>query len=380
MLYLCYQRRTTMKNAFPEIKKQLGFGCMRLPTKNGEIDYQEMCKMVDSFLEQGFNYFDTARPYHGQQSEIAVRECLVKRHPRESFVLTNKLTQGFFKDVDDLDRMFQDQLDACGVQYFDFYLLHAMNNKRFEYFRDNGIFDKAFQWQEQGKIRHVGFSFHDTADVLDKMLTTYPQIEVVQLQINYIDMDDPEVQSAKCLEVAKKHNKPVFVMEPVKGGRLATLTETSKQPLLALNGGSLASYAIRFCASIPQVSAVLSGMSNFEQLADNTSYMKDFVALNDVERQAIDQTCKLLKATPLVGCTACKYCVDGCPKHINIPQWFECLNTFRTYGKTDVWEIGAAKRNGTLASHCIGCGKCEQACPQKLPIRQLLKETAEKCE
>ncbi|MGN0814638.1 MAG: aldo/keto reductase [Candidatus Coproplasma sp.] len=367
---------------FDKVKKNFGFGCMRLPMKGEEVDYTELNKMVDSFIENGFNYFDTAHGYVGTKSEIAVRECLVKRYPRESFVLTDKLTNFYFKTEEEVRPFFESQLKACGVDYFDFYLMHAQSKKNFAYFKRCRAYEQALELRKEGKIKHFGISFHDTADVLDEILTEYPQIEVVQIQLNYVDYDDPSVQSRKCLEVCNRHGKPVIVMEPVKGGNLINLPEEAKKYFDGLDGGSYASYAIRFAASCKGVFMVLSGMSNTAQMSDNISYMKDFKPLDETELKAVQSVCDVFKGMNLIACTACRYCTDGCPKKISIPDLFACLNAKNIYHdwNADYYYNEVHTKNGGKASDCIKCGKCESACPQHLPIRKLLADVAKEFE
>lgn len=366
---------------FEKVKKNFGFGCMRLPMKGEEVDYAEMNKMVDEFIANGFNYFDTAHGYIETKSEIAVRECLVKRYPRESFVLTNKLTNFFFKSESDVRPFFESQLKACGVDYFDFYLMHAQSKDKFEYFKQCRAYEQALEFKKEGKIKHFGISFHDTADVLDNILSEYPQIEVVQIQLNYVDFDDPAVQSRKCLEVCNKHGKPVIVMEPVKGGNLVRLPDGAKKYFDEL-GGSYASYAIRFAASQKGVFMVLSGMSDLAQMTDNISYMKDFKPLNEKELVAVNNTCAAFKSMNLIPCTACRYCVDGCPKKISIPDLFACLNAKSIYHdwNADYYYNEVHTKSKGKASDCIKCGKCEKACPQHLHIRDLLVQVAKEFE
>lgn len=365
---------------FDNVHKKLGFGCMRLPMKDGEVDYAEFNKMVDMFMENGFNYFDTAHGYVDTKSEIAVRECLVKRYPRDSFVLTDKLTNFYFKSEKDVRPFFESQLKACGVDYFDFYLMHAQSKEIFAQFKQCRAYEQALEFLAEGKIKHFGISFHDTADVLEQILTEYPQIEVVQIQLNYVDYDDPAVQSRKCLEVCNKHNKPVIVMEPVKGGNLVNLPDEAKRYYDEL-GGSYASFAIRFAAGCKGVFMVLSGMSDFAQMSDNISYMKDFTPLNEKELQAVQSVCAVFKAMNLIPCTACRYCIDGCPKKISIPDLFACLNTKNIYNDWNAsYYYEVHTKSGGKASECIECGKCEKACPQHLSIRELLKTVAKEFE
>ena len=363
---------------FDEVKKNFGFGCMRFPMKDGEVDKNELCAMVDAFIAEGFNYFDTAHGYLGGKSEIAVRECLTSRYPREAYLLADKLTSCFFSSEKDIRPFFEDQLRICGVDYFDFYLMHAQNKEIFEKFKACRAYETAFALKAEGKIRHVGLSFHDGAEVLDMILNTYPQVEFVQLQLNYIDWDDPVVQSKLCYEVCRKHGKPVIVMEPVKGGSLANLPKEANRILGDLGGGSAASYAVRFAAGHEGVFMVLSGMSNREQMDDNLSYMKDFKPLSEIELDAVKKVCAVIRAQHLIPCTACRYCTDGCPRHIRIPDAFACLNAKQSkHGwNSAVYYNNICLKNGGRASDCIGCGKCEKVCPQHLPIRELLKKVA----
>ncbi len=365
-------------NTFPEVKKKFGFGCMRLPMDGEKVDYAEFTKMVDEFMAQGFNYFDTARVYIGGQSETAIRDCVVKRYPRESFILTDKLSGALFNSEEEVRPLFEKQLESCGVDYFDFYLMHAQTKTIFEKYKKCRAYEQAFELKKEGKIKHVGLSFHDTADVLDEILNEYPDVEAVQIQLNYIDFDDPAVQARLCYEVCCKHNKPVIVMEPVKGGSLVNLPEQGKAILDDLHGGSTASYAIRFAAGFDNIFMVLSGMSDMAQMNDNLSYMKDFKPLNEEEKQAIAKVCDVIRSTHLIPCTACRYCTDGCPKHILIPDLFSCMNAKQLYRdwNSDYYYNEVYTKNHGKASDCIGCGKCEKSCPQHLPIRELLKETA----
>ena len=360
------------------IKKNFGFGCMRLPLKDGEIDLAETSRMVDYFLEQGFNYFDTAHGYLQGRSETALKACLTSRHPRDSYILTDKLTGTFFKTEADIRPFFQSQLEACGVDYFDFYLMHAQSAAFYQHFKKCRAYETAFALKAEGKIKHVGISFHDHAEVLEQILTDYPEIEVVQIQFNYVDYDDPAVQSRKCYEVCRRHGKPVLVMEPVKGGNLVNLPEEARKVLDELHGGSPASYAIRFAAGFPGMMMVLSGMSSMEQMKDNLSYMKDFQPLNETELEAVKKVQRIFRAMNLIPCTACRYCTDGCPRQIAIPDLFAVMNTKQIYHdwNADFYYNNVYTGAGRRASDCIQCGRCEKACPQHLPIRRLLTEIA----
>ncbi|MDE6261101.1 MAG: aldo/keto reductase [Oscillospiraceae bacterium] len=364
------------------IKKNFGFGCMRLPMKDNEVDTEQFSRMVDAFLEAGFNYFDTAHGYISTKSEPAIRECLTSRYPRDRYILTDKLTAPYFNQESDIRPFFQSQLEICGVDYFDFYLMHAQSADSFAKFKRCRAYETALELKAEGKIRHMGISFHDTADVLDQILTEYPQVEVVQLQLNYVDWDDPAVQSRKCWEVCRKHNKPVIVMEPCKGGSLTNLPDNAKAALDALEGGSPASYAIRFAAGQEGVFMVLSGMSDMAQMEDNIGFMKQFQPLDDREMAAVAQVCAVFRGQDLIPCTACRYCTDGCPMKISIPDLFACMNakkTFQTWNADFYYESVHTVNNGK-ASACVKCGKCETACPQHLPIRELLVKVAEEFE
>ena len=363
------------------IKKNFGFGCMRLPMIGEEVDIEQTKQMVDAFLDAGFNYFDTAHGYIQGKSEKALKTCLTSRYPREKYILTDKLTANYFKTEADIRPFFESQLEICGVEYFDFYLMHAQGLVNYDHFKECRAYETAFDLKAEGKIRHVGLSFHDRAEVLERILTEYPEIEVVQIQFNYVDYDDPAVQSRKCYEVCRKFNKPVIVMEPVKGGNLVNLPEDAKAVLEDLHGGSPVSYAIRFVAGFPGMMMVLSGMSNMEQLEDNTSYMQNFKPLDDKEMKVIENAVKTLHASVSIPCTACKYCVEFCPMKIAIPDYFALYNaekqerSDKPFNAQRLYYDNLTKSHGK-ASACISCRMCEKHCPQHIEISKWMKEVA----
>lgn len=368
--------------AFENVNKKFGFGCMRLPMKGDKVDTEEFSKMVDTFIENGFNYFDTAHGYLGGLSETAIKECLTSRYPRDQYILTDKLTNFFFKKEEDIRPFFESQLEACGVDYFDYYLMHAQSADNFAFFKKCHAYETALELKKEGKIRHFGISFHDRADVLEQILKEYPQIEAVQIQFNYLDYEDPAVESRKCYEVCCKYGKPVIVMEPVKGGNLVKLPDEARAVFDKLHGGSPAGYAIRFAAGFEGIRMVLSGMSSLEQMEDNISYMKDFQPLSKEEQEAVQKVTEIFQSQNMIQCTACRYCTAGCPKHISIPDLFACMNVKKIFNdwNTDYYYNNVHTVNNGKASDCIKCGKCEKACPQHLPIRKLLEDVAEEFE
>ncbi len=370
-----------MDNSFPEIKTFFGFGCMRLPMIGSEVDIEQFKEMTDYFLDNGFNYFDTAHGYIDGKSEKAIKVALTDRYPRDKYLLTDKLTEPYFDKEEDIRPFFQSQLDACGVEYFDFYLMHAQNAHNFEKFKKCRAYETAFDLKKEGKIRHVGLSFHDKATVLDNILTTYPEIEIVQIQLNYVDYEDSPAESRKVYEVCRKHGKPVIVMEPVKGGSLVKLPAEAQKVFEDLGDGlSNASYAIRYAASFDGIRIVLSGMSDMAQMKDNVSFMKDFKPLSDEENKAVAKVTELYKKLNMIPCTACHYCVEEnhCPMDIMIPELFAALNmkkVFNDWGQFHQYNNVLTVNNGK-ASACIECGGCEAVCPQQLEIRALLKDVA----
>lgn len=359
---------------------------MRLPLKGSlnplRINHDVLRKMVDSFIADGFTYFDTAYMYHGGLSEVAARKDIVARYPRERFTLTDKLPIAFMKSEKDNERIFKKQLNRCGVDYFDYYLLHNLGEENYAKAIKFRSFEFLKKIKDEGRVRKIGFSYHDSAELLDKILTEHPEIEIVQLQINYLDWENESIQSRKCYEVAVKHNKPVIVMEPVKGGSLAKVPEQAEKIFTDYNkDASVASWAIRFAASLPAVEVVLSGMSDFAQLKDNTGYMNNFTPLNDTEKAIINEARNIITASIAVPCTACRYCSDGCPVHIAIPEYFSLYNAEKLIEKKNMFSVQQTYYDNLIkkfgkASACINCGKCEKSCPQHIQIRSYLKEVA----
>lgn len=368
---------------------KLGFGTMRLPLLKADdatsIDYETFSKMVDVYMAAGFNYFDTAYPYHQEMSEGAVRKCLVERYPRESFILADKMPILRVTSSEDYQKFFDEQLNRCGVTYFDYYLLHNMGIDRYVKTQKYGGFEFIKGLKEKGLVKNIGFSFHDSADILDKILSEHPEVDFVQLQINYLDWESEVVQSAKCYDVATKHGKPVIVMEPVKGGALVNVPESAKKLMdecTVNNGGnpesvSEASYAIRYVASLDNVMLVLSGMSSLPQVEDNISYMKNFRPLNEAEKAMLERCADIINGETAVQCTSCKYCLEECPISVNIPGYFGLLNLYRSLNKKTNMYYERASFDHAKASECLKCGKCEKICPQHINIREKLVEFAD---
>ena len=362
-----------------EIPK-LGFGLMRLPMIEKEVDIEQTKTMVDMFMKAGFTYFDTAYGYIGGKSEEAVKPALVDRYPRESFQLATKLPAWAAKSAEEAREMLQTSLKRTGAGYFDFYLLHNCGDTRTAKFDEYGLWDFVLEAKEKGLVKHVGFSFHDKADVLDELLTKHPQMEFVQLQINYADWESDSVQARKCYEVARKHGKPVIIMEPVKGGNLAKLPESVDSIFKAADAeASDSAWAIRFAASLEGIVTVLSGMSNIDQMADNLKTMTNFKPLDEADRKVVADAQAALMAIPHIDCTGCQYCVKGCPMEINIPGIFNAMNTKLIYGNLAgaKGNYGWATMKGGKASACVECGQCEGVCPQHIGIIEELKKAAE---
>ncbi|MCH3918560.1 MAG: aldo/keto reductase [Spirochaetia bacterium] len=358
--------------------RKLGFGFMRLPMKGTDVDIEQTKEMVDLFLGKGFTYFDTAYGYLGGKSEEAIKIALVDRYPREKFQLATKLPawEGA-STTEEARNMFFTSLKRTGAGYFDFYLLHNLGDERTEYFDRFGIWDFVQEQKRKGLIRHVGFSFHDKADVLDALLIAHPEVEFVQLQINYADWGSDSVQSHKCYDVARKHGKPVVIMEPVKGGSLADLPPKAASVFRKTEPeASVASWALRYVASLEGLITVLSGMSTLDQVKDNVATFEHFKSLDASERETIEQVRNILDKVPKVPCTDCRYCREGCPQGIDIPGIFSAMNNFMVFDnlKGAKGSYSWATRKGSKASSCIACGQCESVCPQHIPIIEELKK------
>lgn len=367
--------------------KKLGFGLMRLPLNDksnpADIDMEQLKQMVDLFMENGFTYFDTAWMYNAFASESAAKEALVSRYPRESFTLATKLHAGFIETKEDCDKIFNTQLERTGAGYFDYYLIHGIEATMIEKYESLECFDWLLEKKAAGLVKHAGFSFHDTPEMLEEILTKHPEMEFVQLQINYLDWESEWIRSRACYEVAERHGKPVIVMEPVKGGTLAKVPAEAEALFKAQDPSmSVPSWAIRFAASLPNVMVVLSGMSSIDQMKDNLSYMKEFRPLSEEEQKICFKAADIINSQIAIPCTGCSYCTEGCPMNIAIPQYFSIYNEdMREHLEEKGWTINFTNYeiiSGTRgkASDCIACGQCEGVCPQHLSIIDYLKDVA----
>ena len=358
---------------------KLGFGLMRLPTNDDVVDVERVKKMVDLYMEAGLNYFDTAYVYHGGKSEEVIREALVERYPRDSFYLTTKMPIWCVNSEEDLDRIFNEQKTRTGVEYFDLYLLHSIEDSNYEKYEKYDVFSWALKKKEEGQIKHMGFSYHGSPELLPTVLDKHPEVEFVQIQLNYADWNNPVVRSGELYEILSKRNIPMIIMEPVKGGTLAQLKPELEAMYKAFKpDSSIASWAFRFVGSLPGVMTILSGMSSEEQMADNIKTFANFEPLTQEESDLISKVTRIMLDTPTIACTACRYCTEGCPMSISIPDIFRTVNTIRLYGdgfRPHAFYNGLVETHGR-AGDCVACGQCESVCPQHLPIIELLAEAS----
>lgn len=369
------------------MEKKFGFGCMRLPLLKSAIqdsfNYEVIDTLVDTFIDEGFTYFDTAYTYHGYHGEEGVNNALVKRHKREKFSLTTKLPLRDVNSYEDMERVFEEQLKHCGVTYFDYYILHNMGKNVYQKICDIDGFSFVEKLKKEGKVKKIGMSFHDTPELLEEILSMHQELDFIQLQVNYMDMDNPNIQSRRCLEIADFYHMPVIVMEPCKGGMLANVPKEAEVLMKQYNPkASIPSWAIRFAASQKGVMMVLSGMNSLAQVLDNTSYMKEFVPLNEEEYAILEQVIKIINKDVVIPCTACRYCEKGCPKKIAIPDYFSLYNSAvlnKNFSSQGVYYNNLTIDHG-LASACVNCKQCEQACPQHIAITTYLKDVVKKFE
>lgn len=360
---------------------KLGFGMMRLPRKGDGIDIEETKKLVDAFMISRFNYFDTAFAYPG--SEEAIKEALVNRYPRKSYYLASKCAiWSGCKEKEDAEKELDISLERTGAGYFDFYLLHALNKDSAKTFEEWGLWEYFLKKKEEGLIRHLGFSFHDSPEVLDDILSKHPEAEFVQLQINWADWEDPKVQSKGSWEVARKHNKDIIVMEPVKGGLLADPHPLVKEVFSSSDpNASPASWAIRFASSLDGVMTVLSGMNTLEMLGDNVKTMWNFKGFDAKQMETIEKAREVFSSLPSIPCTKCDYCAKVCPMDIGISGTFAAMNSLLLYGNEtiakDRYKAMVINKGRKNPEKCIKCGKCEEACPQHIEIRSNLEKAKE---
>lgn len=374
----------SMENYLGKNTPKLGFGLMRLPTIPGgtdrDIDIELVKKMVDMYMERGYTYFDTAFMYHGGASEEALREAVVKRYPRDKFTVTDKMPLWDIKGRDDYEKIFQTQLERTGLEYFDYYFLHGIGDGRLEMLDETGGWEYMKELKERGLVKHIGFSFHSPAACLDKILAAHPEVELVQLQINYIDWESESVQARQCYETAMKYNVPVTIMEPIRGGALASMHPDVMQIIKDYDPDKSAAYwALRFCKSLDGLIVILSGMSNLEQMDENSRIMADMPALEPADREMLDSVIKKLDSLPTIPCTGCKYCITNCPQNINTPGIIGLLNEYSKYQNLQGSKrsYGMMTGMGGKASFCVECRSCEDHCPQNIKIIDILKKAAE---
>jgi len=364
--------------------KNFGFGMMRLPLLDENdfesIDFEEVNKMVDLFIENGYNYFDTAYPYHDGKSEEAVKKCVIERYPRESVIIANKLPIFLITKEEQLEQIFNQQLERCGVEYFDYYLMHNVSGFSEKGFIDVDSFSFAKQKKEEGKIKKLGLSTHANAEYLDNVLSQHPEMEFVQLQINYLDWENEGVESRKCVEIANKYDLPILIMEPLKGGFLVDIPEEAEKIMKDYNpDNSIVSWALRYVASIEIVMMVLTGSSTLDQAKQNIEIMNNFQKLNEEEYKIIDQVVDIINSNITVACTKCNYCVSSCPVGINIPKLFTLYNNEKIEDNDQFTAVGnmyvnIAKSDSKIASDCIKCGACIKECPQHIDIPTVMDD------
>lgn len=359
---------------------KLGFGLMRLPETDGKIDMKQVCEMVDAYLATGMNYFDTAYVYHGGMSERAVKEALVERYPRESFTIATKLPAWVINSMEDVEKVFNEQLERTGAGYIDYYLLHSLEDgDNYDKHERIGTFAWGMKKKEEGLIKHFGFSFHGSPELLEQILDKHPETEFVQIQLNYADITNPVVQSGALYDILLKRNIPMIIMEPVKGGLLANPAPELDKMFKDYNpDASAASWALRYVASLDGIATILSGMSTKEQMDDNLKTFTDFKPLNEEEKAIVDKVVAKMLDMDQIPCTGCRYCVDGCPMNIRIPDLFRALNTARLYPgeMRPHFFYGNVTGASGKARDCVGCGQCEAVCPQHLHITELMEEVS----
>ena len=364
----------------PQKMPKLGFGLMRLPEKDGVIDFPQVCRMTDLYMESGFNYFDTAYIYHNGNSEKIVKTALVERYPRDGFTVATKLPGWCLQKPEDIERIFLEQLVRTGAGFFDYYLIHSIEDEK-SYEKHTAF--RSFEWaarkRDEGLIRHLGFSFHGTPELLEKIVSEHPEVEFVQIQLNYADWNNPSVQSGALYETLREHGIPIIVMEPVKGGSLANPIPAVRQIFSELpSAPTPASLALRFVGSLDGIGTILSGMSTEDQMLENIRTFSPFSRLTEEEADAIGKAMAVIQKTPLIGCTSCRYCCDGCPQRIPIPEIFRIVNSIRQYNDAPqgIQHYGYITKKAGKAADCIACGQCESVCPQHLGIIDLLADAS----
>ncbi len=370
--------------------KNMGFGMMRLPLTDKDdfksVDQEQINKMVDTFMEAGFNYFDTAYPYHDGVSEVAFRKAVVERYPRDSFVVADKLPLFLITKDEELEPIFTEQLERTGLEYFDYYLLHNVSGFSEAGFVGVNSFEFALKKKEEGKIKHLGFSTHANAEYIENIIKQHPELEFIQLQINYLDWENEGVESRKCYEVAKKYDLPIIIMEPLKGGFLVDVPDEAAKMMEDFSGEKPISWALRYVASLDGVFMVLSGASTIEQMEENIKIMDDFKSITSEEKEIISDVVDIINSQITVSCTKCNYCVNSCPQHINIPKLFDLYNNQKIENNVEFTAVGNAYVNYSkiegngLASDCIACGLCVKECPQHINIPEVMKDVKKEFE